>query len=100
MGHIQSRCKAPEKPRIAAHHMIWREILLQLLNFSGDEGDELKWVVSSAVSPEAHKELTVRQILHYLGFFTSDVVLENEVSAFFAKRADRALSHVNSGLII
>jgi hypothetical protein len=27
-------------------------------------------------------------------------VLENEVSAFFAKRADRALSHVNSGLII
>ena len=80
--------------------MIWREILLQLLNFSGDEGDELKWVVSSAVSPEAHKELTVRQILHYLGFFTSDVVLENEVSAFFAKRADRALSQVNSGLII
>ena len=30
--------------------MIWREILLQLLSFSGDEGDEHKWV---AVVPSA-----------------------------------------------
>ena len=52
---IQSRCKALEKPRIAAHHMIWREILLQLLSLSGDEGDEHKWVVPSAVSTETHK---------------------------------------------
>ncbi len=36
----------------------------------------------SAVFPEAHKELTVRQILHHLGFFASDVVLENEICAF------------------
>ena len=50
LGHIQSRCKILEKPRIAAHHMIWREILLQLFGLSCYEGDEHKWVIPSAVS--------------------------------------------------
>ena len=98
MGHIQSRCKALEKPRIAAHHTIWREILLQLLSLSGDEGDEQKWVVPSAVSTETHKELTIRQLLHHLGFFASDAVLENAVSAFFTKRAERASAYVSQHL--
>ena len=60
--------------------MIWREILLQLLSLSGDEGVEHKCVVPSAVSTETHKELTIRQLLHHLGFFASDAVLENAVS--------------------
>jgi ribonuclease HI len=98
LGHIQSRCKALEKPRISAHHMIWREILLQLLSLSGDEGDEHKWVVPSAVSTETHKELTIRQLLHHLGFFASDAVLENAVSAFFTKRSERASAYVNQHL--
>ena len=98
LGHIQSRCKALEKPRITAHHMIWREILLQLLSLSGDEGVEHKWVVPSAVSTETHKELTIRQLLHHLGFFASDAVLENAVSAFFTKRAERASAYVNQYL--
>jgi hypothetical protein len=55
LGHIQSRCKILEKPRIAAHH-------IQLFGLSGDEGDEHKWVIPSAVSADSHKELTVRQI--------------------------------------
>ena len=59
LGHIQSRCKILEKPRISAHHMIWRKILLQLFSLSGDEGDEHKWVIPSAVSADSHKELTV-----------------------------------------
>jgi hypothetical protein len=46
MGHVQSRCKSLERPRIVAHHMIWREILLQLLSPSGDEGDEHKWAIA------------------------------------------------------
>jgi len=29
-GHIQSRCTLLEKPRTAAHHLIWREILMHL----------------------------------------------------------------------
>ena len=98
LGHIQSRCETLEKPRIAAHHMIWREILLQLLRFSGDAGDEHKWVVSSAVSTETHKELTIRQRIHHLGFFASDAVLENAVSAFFTKRAERASAYVSQYL--
>ncbi len=98
MGNIQSRCKALEKPRIAAHHMIWREILLQLLSLSGDEGDENKWVVPSAVSTETHKELNIRQLLHHLGFFASDTVLEDAVSAFFTNRPERASAFVNQHL--
>jgi hypothetical protein len=78
--------------------MIWREILLQLLSLSGDEGDEHKWVVPSAVSTETHKELTIRQLLHHLGFFASDAVLENAVSAFFTKHAERASAYVNQHL--
>ena len=78
--------------------MIWREILLQLLSLSGDEGDEHKWVVPSAVSTETHKELTIRQLFHHLGFFASDAVLENAVSAFFTKRAERASAYVNQHL--
>jgi hypothetical protein len=98
LGHIQSRCKALEKPRNTAHHMIWREIVLQLLSLSGDEGDEHKWVVPSAVSTETHKELTIRQLFHHLGFFASDAVLENAVSAFFTKSAERASAYVNQHL--
>ena len=94
LGHIQSRCKILEKPRIAAHHMIWREILLQLFGLSGDEGDEHKWVIPSAVSADSHKELTVRQIIQHFGFFTSDAILEDKILAFFAQRATLALSHV------
>jgi len=94
MGHIQSRCKILEKPRIAAHHMIWREILLQLFGLSGDEEDEHKWVLPSAVSADSHKELTVRQIIQHFGFFASDAILEDRISAFFAQRATLALSHV------
>jgi hypothetical protein len=96
LGHIQSRCKILGKPRIAAHHMIWREILLQLFSFSGDEGDEHKWVIPFAVSTDTHKELTVRQIIQHLGLFASDATLENKISVFFAKRADLALSHVSN----
>jgi hypothetical protein len=74
--------------------MIWREILLQLFGLSGDEGDEHKWVIPSAVSADSHKELTVRQTIQHFGFFASDAIMENKISAFFAQRATLALSHV------
>jgi hypothetical protein len=75
--------------------MVWREILLQLFSLSGDEGDEHKWVIPSAVSADTHKELTVRQIIQHLGLFASDAALESKIPAFFAKRADLALLHVS-----
>ncbi len=74
--------------------MIWREILLPLFGLSGDEGEEHKWVIPSAVSADSHKKLTVRQIIQHLGFFASDAILEDKISAFFARRATLALSRV------
>jgi hypothetical protein len=76
--------------------MIWREILLQLaqlLNHSRDEGDDYKWSIPSAVSTEEHKEVTVRQILHHLGTFSSDEALVSKILEFFAHRTALALSH-------
>jgi hypothetical protein len=77
--------------------MICREILLQLFALSGDEGDEHKWVIPSALSSfsaDSHKELTVRQIIQHFRFFASDAILENKILTFFAQRATLALSHV------
>ena len=64
--------------------MVWREILLQLFSLSGEEGDEHKWVIPSAVSADTHKELTVRQMIQHLGLFASDAALESKIPAFFA----------------
>ena len=74
--------------------MIWRKILLQFFGLSGDEGDEHKWVIPSAVSADSHKELTVRQIIQHFGFFASDAALEDKILAFFTQPATLALSHV------
>jgi hypothetical protein len=84
-----------EKPRIVAHHIIWREILLQLLSHSVDEGDEHKWAIPSAISAEQHKEITVRQILHSHGLFPSDEALESKILEFFAQRTAAALSYAS-----
>ena len=65
---------------------------LQLLNHSGDEGDDHNWSIPSAVSTEEHKEITVRQILHHLGTCSSDA-LESKILEFFAHRTALALSH-------
>jgi hypothetical protein len=74
--------------------MIWREILLQLFSLSGDEGDEHKWVIPSAVSADSHKELTVRQIIQHFGFFASNAALEDKILTFFTQRATLALAKV------
>ena len=75
--------------------MIWREILLQLLGHSGDEGNEQKWAIPSALSAEQHKELTVRQILQSQGLFPPDETLESKILEFFAQRTASALSYAS-----
>jgi hypothetical protein len=77
--------------------MIWREILLQLLSLSGNEGDEHKWVIPSAISAEQHKEIIVRQILHHLGLFPSDAALESKILGFFAQRTAVTVQICRSG---
>jgi hypothetical protein len=83
-----------EKTLIVVHHMMWREIL-QLLIHSGDEGDEHKWAIPCAISPETHQEITVRQILQHLNLFSSDAALESKILAFFAQRTALTLSQVS-----
>ena len=63
-------------------------------SLSGDEGDEHKWVIPSAVSADSHKELTVRQIIQHFGFFASDAALEDKILTFFTQRATLALAKV------
>jgi hypothetical protein len=75
--------------------MIWCEILLQLLSHSGDERDENKWTIPSAISAEQHKELMVLQILHSQGLFPSDETLESKILEFFAQRTASALSYAS-----
>jgi hypothetical protein len=61
----------------------------------GEEGDAHKWAIPSAISPEKHKMITVRQSLHHLGFFFSDDALESKKRTFFAQRTTTALSNVS-----
>ena len=57
--------------------------------------NEHRWAVPSAIWSDTHKEITVRQILHHLGLFSSDAALESKILAFFAQRAALALSQVS-----
>jgi len=37
LGHIQGHCKAREKPRIAVHHGIWRDLIMHIEKQSLEE---------------------------------------------------------------
>ena len=65
LGHIQARCQALQKPSIAAHHGIWRELLTAISRNSVESHDDgtRKWYFPSAVSEATYDEWTVRQIL-------------------------------------
>jgi hypothetical protein len=80
--------------------MLWREILLQRFGLSGDEGDEHKWVIPSAVSADSHKEFTVRQIIEHFGFFASDAVLEERSRPSLHNVQPWPLSEKDSGVQI
>ena len=71
LGHIQARCPALQKPRIAFHHSIWCELLTAISRNSVESHDDVtrKWYFPSAVSEATHDEWTVCQILVHLGLF-------------------------------
>ena len=87
LGHIQARCPALQKPRIAVHHGIWRELLVSISRNSTEahESGERKWYFPSAVSEVTHIEWTVRQILVHLGLFTGRRRFNEEIANFYAK---------------
>ena len=87
LGHIQARCPALQKPRIAVHHGIWRELLVSISRNSTEAHDsgERKWYFPSAVSETTHIEWTVRQILVHLDLFTGLRRFNEEIADFYAK---------------
>jgi len=106
--HIQARCLALQKPRIAVHHGIWRELLTAISRNSvqSHENGNRKWYFPSAVSEATHDEWTVRQILVHLGLFSEIkspradvtefhaqqviVLTDVEITSFYSRRPDGA----------
>jgi len=58
LGHIQGYCKALQKPRIAMHHGIWRDLILHIGKQSLEEHEDGSWIwmFSTSVSAVKHKE--------------------------------------------
>jgi len=88
VGHIQARCPALQKPRIAVHRGIWRELLTAISRNSVESHDDgtRKWYFLSAVSEATHDEWTVRQILVHLGLFSEIKSLRADVTEFHARK--------------
>ena len=91
-GHIQSRCPLLEVPRTAAHHLIWREILLCLARFSTPTKNSA-WEFPSAGTMDSHKEGTIKHILLLPSLNLSWDDLEEEVRRFLAHRTTEFWAH-------
>lgn len=72
LGHIQCYCPALQRPRIAVHHGIWRELHADISKWSTekDKSDEPKWSFPSAISESDHCEWSFRRIIEHIGLFT------------------------------
>ena len=86
-GHIQSRCPLLEAPRTAAHHLIWREILLCLARFSAPTKDS-EWEFPSTGTMDNHKEGTIKHILLLPSLNLPWDDLEGEVRCFLSHRTN------------
>jgi len=86
LGHIQARCPALRKPRIAVHHGIWRELLTAIDRNSSEANEDgtKKWFFPSAT------EWTVRQIPVHLGLFSTSKRLRADIIEF----------HENQGIFL
>ena len=73
LGHIQCHCPVLQRPRIAVHHGIWRELNVAISQWSKEKNkndDNLKWYFLSAISESDYCEWTFRRIMDHLGLFT------------------------------
>jgi len=68
VGHIQCYCPALQRPQIAIHHGIWRELMFSIRKSSAELNDEMKprWHFPSALSLQAHAEWGLYKILEYM----------------------------------
>jgi len=76
LGHIQGYCKALQKPRIAVHHGIWRDLIRHIGKQSLEEHDDgsLIWTFPTSVSAVKHEEWEMREILAHMGLMTDTQV--------------------------
>ena len=96
LGHIQSHCPALQRPRIAVHHGIWRELHKTISRWSSEKNkkdEDLKWFFPSAVSDSDHDEWSFRRTVVYLGLV--DWSNPDDRKAF---RRDVADYHLDLGL--
>jgi len=69
LGHIQGHCKALQKPRIAVHHGIWRDLIMRIGKQSLEENEDgsRKWAFPTSTSTTQHEEWEMREILEHMG---------------------------------
>ena len=76
LGHIQGYCKALQKPRIAVHHGIWRDLIRHIGKRSLDEYEDESWIWTfpTSVSAVKHEERGTREILTNVGLMTNTLL--------------------------
>jgi len=76
LGHMQGYCKALQKPRIAVHHGIWRDLIRHIGKQSLEEYDDGSriWTFPTSVSAVKHQEWEMREILAHMGLMTDTQV--------------------------
>jgi len=73
LGHIQGYCKALQKPRIAVHHGIWRDLLMHISRQSLEKNEDGSrvWTFPTTVNAAKHEEWEMRDILVHIGLMTN-----------------------------
>jgi hypothetical protein len=81
LGHIQGHCKTLQKPRIAVHHGIWRDLIMHIgkQSLEGNEDGSRKWAFPTSVSAVKHEEWEMREILAHMGLMTDTQQGRSEV---------------------
>jgi len=82
LGHIRGYCKALQKPRIAAHHGIWRDLIRHIGKQSLEEHEEGSriWTFPTSVSAVKHEEWEMREILAHMGLMTDTQVSRSDAA--------------------
>ena len=88
LGHIQCWCPALERPRIAAHHCIWRELISLIQKYSTKKTEDKSttaWSFPTANEQEAvHKEWTIKDILAHIG--RDMTTIQSKIKLFWERR--------------
>jgi len=81
LEHIQGYCKALQKPRIAAHHGIWRDLVRHIGKQSLEEHEEGSriWKFPTSVSAVKHGKWEMREILTHMGLMTNMQIGHSDV---------------------